>query len=648
MFNSIKCFSTLLLAVFVLSVASAAKAVPPSRTSSPPPIGSNLDVVADWSTEIPFIDVFKLSRPWIPKSERYFDTGEANEIETDSAGWVIQLPQNDDSFTSVQTVLFTKSGVNYPKGEYTVLYEGTGTILYGGDAQKIDDLSSEGVDIVQVEPGSTNAGIVIEITETDPDGTGDYLRNIQMLLPGFSAEQAKNDIFNPDFLVSIDQYSVIRFMNWLRVNYKRDWQMAVETRSQPSIEHINPLDQLVYEPTLRLADWREPLLWANRAKVTDARYSTAKGVPIEIIAALANQIDSDIWLNIPHNVTEYYVWEYAKLMFEELEGDQQVYFEYSNEPWNTGFGQGEYFQEQAIQSEVSAVNGYEARLKWYAARSASLCNVWKQTWEEANDYRVTCVINAPITQPDKITTMLACDHWEHSPCYKHLDAVAVAPYFGQHIGQPEHLATLRQWANWGESGLDHLFEELRYGGKLPDVGGISPAPLPVVYENITTAVATVVSYVNSDNRRLKLVAYEGGQHLVGLGDVQNDEKLNTLFTEFNRNWRMKTLYADYLAMWNERGGDMFLHYKSTSSYSQWGYWGSQEYFAQPNAEKAEAIEVYVESFAEPDYAHHLFLPMLVVDTVAEDKAPFSVPMPDDEREAAAANAAHLSVIQEDN
>lgn len=343
------------------------------------PVGSNVDSFTDWAGEIPLIDVFKTSRPWIPKSDLKFDTGEAEAIQIDGAGWVTSLPDPNDrsiEFTSVVTVLFSKLEQGYPEGEFTVLYKGEGTIKYSGDATLVS--SEPGKDIVYFSPDSPVKGAIIEITETDPNGTGNYIRDIQVLLPGYTAEDAETLIFNPAFIDSIDEYSVLRLLNWLQINYDGNWETnaAIRTRSSQTI--VNPLDQTDYNPRWLQIDWDIPVLWRDRPKMTDARYSTEKGVPLELIAALAKATNSDLWLNIPHHVDNYYAWKSATLMLDELGSTTQIYLEYSNEIWNSGFGQGNYMENEALKNGITG-NPFEARLKWYGNRSVQLCNVWKDT-----------------------------------------------------------------------------------------------------------------------------------------------------------------------------------------------------------------------------------------------------------------------------
>lgn len=248
---------------------------------------------------------------------------------------------------------------------------------------------------------------------------------------------------------------------------------------------------------------------------------------------------------------------------------------------------------------------------------------------------INCVVNVQATVPHNIQHVLDCDMRASGPCHKHIDAVAIAPYFGQHVGQPEHLSTIQSWASWGESGLNHLYNELLDGSLLSDAGAIHSGSLLGVYENISAVVDMLEGVTNEDGEQIELVAYEGGQHLVGILSAQEDDQLNDLFTRFNRDERMNQLYGQYLNKWTELGGGLFVHYMNTGVYSPWGYWGAREYMQQTNSPKAHAISTYTTSFEEPPviiYDQHVFLAGTFHDSAAPQMEPLVIPIPERELE----------------
>jgi hypothetical protein len=77
-------------------------------------------------------------------------------------------------------------------------------------------------------------------------------------------------------------------------------------------------------------------------------------------------------------------------------------------------------------------------------------------------------------------------------------------------------------------------------------------------------------------RGLALLAYEGGQHLVGHGGAENNAELTRLLQAANRHPRMKELYLQDLRGWRESGGRLMCVFSSMGNYSKWGSWGVLE------------------------------------------------------------------------
>jgi hypothetical protein len=88
---------------------------------------------------------------------------------------------------------------------------------------------------------------------------------------------------------------------------------------------------------------------------------------------------------------------------------------------------------------------------------------------------------------------------------------------------------------------------------------------------------------------LLLLAYEGGQHLVGVGSVQNNPSVTNLFVAANRDPRMGDLYQRMLESWHNSGGGLFMHYASVGQYGRYGSWGVLESMGQQTSPKLEAL-----------------------------------------------------------
>jgi len=143
------------------------------------------------------------------------------------------------------------------------------------------------------------------------------------------------------------------------------------------------------------------------------------------------------------------------------------------------------------------------------------------------------------------------------------DVLAVAPY----------LQCVRDLLTQGTAGadqvkamtedqiIDRCFAELRSSTR------------DQITQNLQTAAAN----------GLQLMAYEGGQHLVGLGAQVGDTALTAKLTATNRNPRMEALYLEYLGAWRQLGGGRFMSFASVWLPNQNGSWGALEWQDQDPA-----------------------------------------------------------------
>jgi hypothetical protein len=204
-------------------------------------LGTNLSGISPWSTQLPFLDAFKTSVPWLTQcaGEELGCSGswasdEYAQLDLDEQGWVKSLPTASDppEYTRVGTLLFREINGRYPGGQYVVLYDGEGAIEYRFDAQKDETLSSPGRDIIQVTP--SNAGIYLLITATDPNRTGNYIRNIHVV-PAQHELTFQAEIFNPKFIDRIHKFRALRFMDWMNTNNSQQRE-AVD---RPQVENAS-------------------------------------------------------------------------------------------------------------------------------------------------------------------------------------------------------------------------------------------------------------------------------------------------------------------------------------------------------------------------------------------------------------------------
>ena len=594
------------LAFFVVLVFAVPRDASANRTSEndKSPLGANLNFMAAWSSEYTFVDAFKQSSPWLAIDTSTWTTVNEDQLTLDDAGWPISLRNRYNSnvvYGYIGTVMFDSLEGHYPVGQYTVTFEGDGEIEYTRDAVMLSEsrVGNVTTQIIDVDPVRGGNGIMLKIVATDTNNDGNYVRNIRVIAPGFSADTQQ--IFHPDFLEGVSKFKVLRYMDWMRTNWM--WSGAGPIREAAAIDTLtsHPLHDAIVDPyavqvteeQMRSNEMRD---WADRSHGDDARYTTDDGVPIEIMVALANEVDANPWVNMPHMATDDYVEGFANYMRTNLDPEQIIYVEYSNEVWNSGFYQARWVEERGKEEwPDSTVSDLEKRLSYFGKRSAEICDIWEDVFALVNPDRVRCMIATQGANPWLGEKMLDCPLWEEAPCYDHnVDMVAIAPYFGQHIGALQHRDDLQTWLNDPDGGLSKVFNELAYGSELPDEQWLTRVTIAQAEANVTAYAAV------AEARGIDLVAYEGGQHLVTVGYPQandSDKAINAeiseLFMEANRDPRMRYLYLDYYDHWLETASDIHVLYSSVGTFSQWGSWGSQEYMDEPDMPKRQAADNFI-------------------------------------------------------
>ena len=529
--------------------------------NEPMPLGTNLHRLAAWSPQFPFINAFESARQWIPQDwgvtpkeegggfKYVWDTGEFNDIDLDPSGWVKSLPasEEDSEYSSVSTLMFRNVG-DYPEGKYVVLYEGEGTIEYGLDAVKDEETSTSGRDVIDVTPSS--AGILLRITDTDPNETGDYIRDLKVVPEEY--EYASDQIFNPEFLETNQPFNTLRYMDWMATNHSTQGE------------------------------------WSERPTPDSSIFSGAIA-SVESMVELANRTDTDPWFTMPHMATDEYITNFASYVKDNLDPELKVYVEYSNEVWNNDFAQGWWIENQGIEEFAeSTVGDFGKRMDWFGKRTTEITQIWDEVYGEEKE-KVVGVLGAQAANNWTARRPLAYT-WADEPLSHEeygIDAIAIAPYFGSYIGKPQYEAEIESWLD-DESedvenlALDNLFKEITEGGALS-------------YGNPEGALEQSYTWTEgyaalADLHGLDLLTYESGQHLNGSGGVQENETIGDLLIAANRDPRMGEIYQEYFNRLHELGVDLSLNYTDVSRYNKYGSWGLLENVGQTDSPKYNAIK----------------------------------------------------------
>jgi hypothetical protein len=277
--------------------------------------------------------------------------------------------------------------------------------------------------------------------------------------------------------------------------------------------------------------------WADRAKPDDARFD-AKGVAVEVMVDLANQLDMAPWFCMPHLADDTYVTEFAKIVKARLAPHLKIYIEHSNELWNFIFRQTRHLRDEAQAARISQAAAI-------ARRSVKMFRQWQEVF--GGRERLVRVLPSQAANPDLSDQIL-----RHDEAYKQADVLAIAPYIPGDVQPQGSGMTATQVERWTvDMLLDYLEEKA--------------LPIATAAMKGQKAVA--------DKYGLKLVAYEGGQHLVGVLGVENNETVTRLLHAANAHPRMGKLYDRYYEAWEQAGGDLHCHFHSVGTWSKWGSWG---------------------------------------------------------------------------
>lgn len=527
--------------------------VGPFSASGPvisPSIGMGLNGLADWTTEWPFLDVFRTAREWSGEDGGWGADAPAQiRAVQDEQGWLTRMPEG---MSHVSAILLTSlpAAMTSAAGTYRLTYEGKGSITLHG-ATNIRE--TPGQILFDYQPDGKRH-LSVDLTAIDP---ADHLRNIAVVHERHTALYDAGQVFNPQWLAKIADLRVLRFMDWMRTN------------DSPLVE------------------------WQDRAQVDDYTWTTAAGVPVEVMVDLANRTGSEPWFTLPHQANDDYTRALATYVRDHLDPRLRPWFEYSNEVWNWQFGQAHWANEQgrAAWPEVPS-----AWLQIYAGRSVAMARVIDEVYGPDVDQRVHKVISTQTGWQGLEIDVLTAPDWQKldgagKAPHEYFNTYAITGYFGGTLGQDEKAPEVKDWleqsltqahqqadaeALTGEArdtfiarhrhdrAIELAEQELRDGSVTGDDAG-----------SLAQLFATFAYHKRvADRYGLQLAMYEGGTHVSGVGPWAEDAALTAFFLDLNYSPAMGRLYEELLQGWKDRGGTLFNAFVDIAGPSRFGSWGN--------------------------------------------------------------------------
>lgn len=575
-----------------------------------PSLGINLEAPqaeADSAGQaMAFVDIFRTARPF-PELSNNKRTDPELITEVDENGWPIDITPSGQ-FARTKLLQGMPLG-SIPDGIYTLLYDGEGHASANGSVIKKTEplpssLGSKGnlltLKLRQItSPEDTEANSINLVTK-DTD-----IKNIRLVMPGGTCKSDSTDeynhfirvdsnddcprgssyvsfasrllanrneiIFNPSYLSVLSNFKVIRMMNFME--------------SSPGISSCRDSSGILDKDCV-LAETP----WSERATMDDAVWGGSgrtemkdrKGVPIEVLVELANQLKADPWFNMPHYADDEYIEEFAEYVSTHLKFELKPYIEYSNETWNAGFIGFHYMQEKGLdidgfdsvpskyQNNVSRDGAYFARLRYYSRRSVEIF----QTWESLFSNRLVRVVGT--SQGD---TVLSEEILQFENAPNNIDALAVAPYF---FGCIDHRGSC--------SNAPKVLSEVT---SVDDIFDVIDQPSDIDPSALASTLIKIGRQANIAQREgVQLVAYEGGQHLTIMGALggfseSKKQSFRDLFKNANRDPRMKQRYKKLLDGWksyHNGNATLFTLYTLPQTYYRFGNWGIKEHLGKTRNE----------------------------------------------------------------
>jgi hypothetical protein len=499
----------------------AAPAAPAGAPASAAPyLGVNLTGVRDWSRDRLFADAMKSSRRF-GSVDRPYD--EAAPVDAD--GW----PTGDAG-------VLVMADQPYIGGTYRLSCRGRGTIEVGGGSlrnQRWDPATR-----------STTAEVVVdERTRTlvlTFQGFAGGVKDVRLLRPG----HGPHDLFNKDALARLARFSVLRGMDYAGTNGN---------------------------PSRR---------WADRTLPGHASQAARRGhgASWEHLIQLCNTARKDCWLNVPDQVDDDYVTRLAQLVrygsdgvtpyaspqaspaWPPLDPSLAVYVEFSNELWNFagGFDQTER-NLAAADAELQA--GDPHHLAWDGNRERYNMAWRRIAWQAvrvSNLFRAVFGDAAMMTRVRPVLATQGSNEWIWLQGLRYVEGVW-GP--GNAFGNPPRPVNQLLY---GLAGATYFF--------LPgaDRPGLTLDQLFAGLDLTRTRgwVRALAAWAWPFG--LKLLAYEGGHHLVSPANTG-------VLTAASYDPRMKGALLRMYQDWFEEGGDVHAYYHLAGEWDQHGQWGLAEW-----------------------------------------------------------------------
>jgi hypothetical protein len=373
-------------------------------------MGINLAGSSYWNTELPFVDLMRMSGEW-SLWRRDTPGVQVRDVvpNVDARGWLRSLPEGLVAMLPLAAQSHLPDSKRAP---WVVRHEGRGDIEFDGALK-----------VLQRAPGRIECAFVPQSPLPDPSlwlritriDASDPLRNIRVFKPGTEGQPASN-VWDAGFVARWSGWGALRAMDMLATNNSK------------------------------LARWSERPL-------PDDRTFTPQGIALELLVDLANRCGAGPWLCMPHRADDDFIRRAATLVHERLDERLPVWVEHSNEVWNPDFEQSAYASAQGV-AQGLAPDANLGRWRWHAKRSREIFAIWSQPFAEKapGGQRLKRVLGTQTANSWGTQQLL------RDPVIETTDVLAVAAYVGltPSVSSTPSAADVSRWS------LERVFEHFEH------------------------------------------------------------------------------------------------------------------------------------------------------------------------------------------
>ncbi len=506
-----------------------------------PNLAMGLTGVNDWSVQLPFLDIMKTARPWVGHFPgKWGGWGHDDLLRNgylDGDGWPKSMPPE---LAAIATLILTDFPANAAgaAGRYVLTYQGTGDVTLEGRGQVVT--SAPGRIIFDFTPGE--GGVIITLRAIDKNNP---IRAMQVVREDREAMLNAGALFNPDWLARIRGVKTIRFMDWMATN-------------DSGLAHS-----------------------VDRPKTRDYTWARV-GVPMEVMIALANELQADPWFTLPHLSDDGLIRDYAVMAETGLAPELRAHVEFSNEVWNWQFAQANWAEDMG----KVRWGKDQTWVQFYALRASEMADIWADVFK-ANPKRLVRIISTQTgwfgLETMLLEAPLVMAEGRDAPA-THFDAYAITGYFSAILAADTKIDLLREWIATSQGAAKSASTRFELANQLAGQelrdGSISGDPT----DSLQSLLDTTLPY-HADiakQRGLTLMMYEGGTHVVAYGPQADDPEVTAFLNQLNYSPEMGALYDDLLQGWAAVTDAPFNAFVDVYTPGKWGSWGALRHLGDDN------------------------------------------------------------------